>query len=92
MNHATYNIVEASTLLDCTPTTLVERIEAGDMPGTKFGRSWVIPVDAFWQRLNELAIEESGKRRALRSPLIDLKKTEAQPEFISSWKSPRTLG
>lgn len=58
-----YTISEVAQLLECEPETIAERIKHGDLPGVKFGRSWVIPGQALDQRLNELALEECRKRR-----------------------------
>lgn len=55
---------QAAEILDCDVATLYERAACGDLPGVKVGRSWIFPVDALERRLNELAIEESERRRA----------------------------
>lgn len=61
-----YSVEEAAGLLDCTAETTVERIATGDVPGVKIGRSWIIPREAFIQRLNEMALQDAQSRRALR--------------------------
>lgn len=66
MSIEAYTIEEAAVILDCQPETAVERIVNGDLPGLKFGRSWILPRDAFSQRLNEIALEESARRRKER--------------------------
>jgi len=43
-----------AALLDCEPTTVQTRAVVGDLPGVKIGRSWIFPVAALLQRLNEL--------------------------------------
>lgn len=60
---ATYTIPEVAQILLCDEETAASRVIQGDLPGIKFGRSWVIPVQAFFQRLNELALEEAETRR-----------------------------
>ncbi len=58
-----YNVTQVAELLDCTEETVVERINAGQLPGAKFGRGWVIPADALRVRLNEIALENAKIRR-----------------------------
>lgn len=65
----TYTIDQVAHILECAPETAVERIVCGDLPGLKIGRSWIIPVGAFTQRLNELALEQSQARRHRRTAL-----------------------
>ena len=50
-------------LLGCAPVTVRERARAGDLPGLKFGDDWVFPAGALARRLDELALEDSAKRR-----------------------------
>ena len=65
-----YNVAQVADLLECTEETVVEWINAGELPGAKFGRGWVIPADALRVRLNEIALEHAKARRqdALPSP------------------------
>ena len=58
-----YTLTQAAAILDCTAETVAERISAGDIPGVKFGRSWIIPRQAFCQRLNEMSLQDAAKRR-----------------------------
>lgn len=62
----TYTVDEVAKLLDCEPLTAAERLNAGDLPGLKMGRSWVVPEEALLQRLNEIALEEAEERRQQR--------------------------
>jgi excisionase family DNA binding protein len=55
---------DLAALLGCDKGTAQQRIISGDLPGTKFGRDWVIPRQAFIERLNEKAREEAAARRA----------------------------
>lgn len=64
----TYTIETLAALLGCDTDTAAERLNAGDLPGVKFGRGWIIPADALHARLNELAIEQAAQRRAARTP------------------------
>jgi excisionase family DNA binding protein len=58
-----YNVAQVADLLGCTEEIVVERINAGELPGAKFGRGWVIPADALRVRLNEIALEHAKNRR-----------------------------
>jgi excisionase family DNA binding protein len=58
-----YNVAQVAELLQCTEEAVVERINAGDLPGAKFGRGWAIPADALRGRLNEIALEHAKNRR-----------------------------
>lgn len=50
----TMTIERAAEILECSPETVVERIEAGDIAAEKFGRSWIIVESAFWDNLSTL--------------------------------------
>lgn len=64
----TMTIESVADILLCDKETVAVRLNKGELPGLKFGRSWVIPATAFFKRLNDLALEESDKRRAESSP------------------------
>jgi excisionase family DNA binding protein len=73
-------------MLLCDKETVSERLNKGELPGLKFGRSWVIPATAFFKRLNDLALEEADKRRAESSPKPETydevkTKTRGRPRF-----------
>lgn len=59
----TLTIEQAAEVLQCDTDTAALRFNSGELPGVKFGRRWVIPAPAFFKRLNELALEESERRR-----------------------------
>lgn len=59
-----YTIQDVTALLGCDEDTAAARIKSGDLPGTKFGRGWVVPRQAFIERLNEKARAEAAERRA----------------------------
>jgi excisionase family DNA binding protein len=67
MSAEAYTVDDICSILGCEAETAVERIMAGDLPGLKFGRGWIIPRDAFSQRLNELALEAAQARRKDRA-------------------------
>jgi excisionase family DNA binding protein len=56
---------EAADLLKCSIQTLDAELASGRLPSVKLGRERVIPREAFFQRLNEIALEES---KLLRKP------------------------
>jgi len=58
---------DVAQLLDCSTETINERTAAGDLPGIKFGRSWVYPAEALFERLNTLA-REGRSKPAVASP------------------------
>jgi excisionase family DNA binding protein len=65
--------VEAvAALLECSASTVEEHASRGDIPGLKFGRSWVFPVQALFRRLNEMAESEAARRREAPQPLAVL--------------------
>lgn len=59
-----YTAADLAVLLCCDKETVEQRISDGHLPGTKFGRGWIIPRRAFLTRLNEIAEEEAANRRA----------------------------
>jgi len=65
---AMLNPETAAPILDCSPDTVAELINAGELPGLRYGRSWIIPPAALEQRLTSLAIEQMLARRAARNP------------------------
>lgn len=54
---------EVAVLLKCKPETAQEQARSGNLPATKFGRSWIFPRLALLQFLNELALENLSKTR-----------------------------
>lgn len=61
-------VEEAADVLRCTPATVMEELRSGNLPGVKIGKEWVIPTEAFYARLNELAVAEMKFRRETRIP------------------------
>lgn len=59
-----YTATDLAALLCCDKETVEQRIIDGHLPGTKFGRGWIIPRRALLARLNEIAEEEAATRRA----------------------------
>lgn len=59
-----YTADQLASLLKCDKETAEARIRSGDLPGIKFGKSWVIPRQALLQSLNEMALNEAAHRKA----------------------------
>jgi len=58
---------EACAALKCTVNKLEEELRTGRLPGTKIGREWIIPRQAFFTCLNERAQTEAEERRSKRA-------------------------
>jgi hypothetical protein len=55
---------QAAALLRCEPSTIETKARTGELPGLLWGNGgWVFPAAAFYDRLNELAIENAKQRR-----------------------------
>lgn len=63
-------IEAVANILQCDERTVSERLVSGDLPGAKFGRSWIIPSVALFQRVNDIATEESAERRRASKPAV----------------------
>lgn len=57
------SIDQVAELLHCEPATAAEQFAKGVLPGLKFGRQWIAPRQAFFERLNALALEQAAERR-----------------------------
>lgn len=60
--------VECSEMLGCTPQQIEDLARSGEIPGLKFGRSWLFMRDDLLVFLAEKAREEARERRAKRQP------------------------
>lgn len=69
-NQEMLSVDKVTEILQCDKVTAADRLNRGVIPGLKFGRSWIIPAGAFFQRLNELALEEATKRREASEPQV----------------------
>lgn len=58
------DVDQVAELLHCDRDTVAEALKAGTLPGLKFGRGWIVPAEALFERLNELAHEEAEHRRS----------------------------
>lgn len=50
------NESEVAKLLDCEPLTVQEKARMGELPGVKFGRSWMFPRTALLEVLHTKAL------------------------------------
>lgn len=57
-------VEDLALMFDCDEETASARLKCGDLPGLKVGRGWIIPRQALFERLNEMALEEAAARRA----------------------------
>lgn len=57
---------EACSLLSCGPYRLADLLKSGQLPGLKIGREWVVPRRAFFERVNEMAVNGSLARMRQR--------------------------
>jgi hypothetical protein len=60
-------IHDLATMFGCDKETAAARLTNGDLPGVKVGRSWIIPRQALFERLNDKAREEATARRELHA-------------------------
>lgn len=66
-NDLVFDSEQAAAVLRCSAKTVEDRARSGDLPGLKYGDGWVFPVQAFYERLNELAHEQAAERRRGKS-------------------------
>ena len=60
---------EAAALMRCSVKTIEDRARAGDLPGLLWGDGgWVFPAEAFYARVNELALGQAAQRRTPVAP------------------------
>lgn len=83
---AMLNPETAAPILDCSPDTVAELLNTGELPGLRYGRSWIIPPAALEQCLTSRAIEQMLARRAARNP-----EPEGAPTSDAAPTQPRAL-
>ena len=66
--HETIDSTACAALLHCTPEQVEELARAGEIPGLKFGRSWLFVRADLLAYLAEKARLEAQERRAKRQP------------------------
>lgn len=50
-------VMEAAEFLECTTDRILELLREGQLPGIKYGKSWVIPRAAFFDSVNVSAVQ-----------------------------------
>ena len=60
---------DVAKILHCERTTVEECMRRGELPGFKFGRTWLVPEEALSGHLNALALSEAEKRRVRAVPM-----------------------
>lgn len=60
---------EVAAILHCEAQTVREQARLGELPGVKFGRDWIFPVDALQESLNRIAREQADSRRKKPEPV-----------------------
>ena len=62
---------EVADLLECEPKTIEEKLRRGELPGVKFGRSWMLPRQALMETLNDLARKNLAEHLQVAQPLAN---------------------
>lgn len=57
------SVKETAELLECSEYTVEENARKGDLPGLKFGHSWIFPAGALLTHLGTKALAEAERRR-----------------------------
>ena len=57
---------EVAEILDCEPVTVEEKARTGELPGVKFGRSWIFPRTALLECLHTKALENTKPREPVK--------------------------
>lgn len=87
MMDAIYTAEGAAKLLQCSAKTIEERLRVGDLPGEKFGDSWVLPGQALIERVNEMAKAKAAERRLIHNTPQPLAKV-IKPRYQTRLKQP----
>lgn len=72
------SVEQVAEILECTEETAAEQLKFGELPGVKFGRGWRVPAVSFYQRLNEMALEQAKARRSQRTDSPEAKSGEPE--------------
>lgn len=68
-------VAAVAALLDCEPDTVEARTRERQLPGLKFGRSWVYPREALLRVLNEQAAA-GMVAKPVTGNVVSIKKTK----------------
>lgn len=60
---AVLDTIQAAEILRCSARSVEEALRSGQLPGHKWGESWILPSRAFIDRINEHAAEAATERR-----------------------------
>lgn len=63
----TIAIDEIARTMKCSEQTVLDELRSGNWPGLKAGRDWIVPRAAFFQRINEIALDRSEQLRLQRA-------------------------
>lgn len=92
-DHQILTAQQAAQSLGCSVKTIEERARSGDLPGLLWGDGgWMFPAEAFYARVNELAIEQAAARRKPKDPPAKTASTGTpQKGQRRNWKKPPAL-
>jgi excisionase family DNA binding protein len=84
-------VADVAAMFACTEETVRDQASAGVLPGVKFGRDWVFPLEALLESINELARDQAAQRRrpAPRGATLQPVKAAAPPALPTA--EPRDL-
>lgn len=88
MNALIWTTEDMAEILRCTAETVEIAARYGRLPGLKYGREWVFPVEATMRVLNGTAIEEMPDR-AKRTPAATKVDTTRPAANSGRMKRPR---
>lgn len=54
-NRLGLRVAEVAELVGVAPETVIAWIKANELPATKFGRTWIVPIDGLRQRFVALS-------------------------------------
>lgn len=66
MSKATITSAEVAELLNCTEEQVEELTRKGEIPGTKFGKSWIYVQSDLLSYVAERARQEAAERRTAK--------------------------
>lgn len=79
------SLEEACAFLECARPKLMELLGEGLIPGIQLGKAWVIPRLAFFQAVNQLALDSAETAREVaRLDAAEKRRAEAQANVIPS--------
>ena len=70
---------EVADLLDCEPATVQEKARNADLPGLKYGRSWVFPRSALMEALHTKALARTPAKIEPAATFVKQSQRKAPP-------------